>query len=103
MRDEELRALLPKEKCDTDLAEQVVALGYPAAEPIVPELLEWLQDMNWPVARVLVPFLAEIGTPLVPEIRRILKTNDEVWKHWILSCLVRSPEMVAALEQELTQ
>jgi hypothetical protein len=102
MSDEEIRALIPKTKSDLDRAAEVVARGYPAVAPILPELVEWLQDYNWPVAHILAPFLASIGNPLLPEIRRVLKTQDQVWKYWLLTCLVKTPELTAAL-RELTQ
>lgn len=103
MSDDDVRALLPTSKIDTDRAEQIVARGYPAVAPIIPELLEWLQDINWPVAQVLQPFLASIGAPLIPEIRRVLETDDHLWKYWLLSCLARTPEMASALRADLTR
>ena len=44
-----LRALIPRNKHDLRRARVLVALGYPAVAPVLPELLEWLQDLNWPV------------------------------------------------------
>ena len=79
-----LRELLPHEKGDTERAEAIVALGYPAVAPILPDLIEWLQDCNWPVAHVLSPFLAQIGLPLLPPVRAVLATNDYQWKYWVL-------------------
>jgi hypothetical protein len=99
---DDIRTLIPKDKFDTGRAEQVVAAGYPAIEPILPELLEWIQDCNWPVARILAPFLGTIGAPLIPYIRKILATDDTMWKYWTLSYLVQgSPDVVAALRDDL--
>ncbi|HKG48077.1 MAG TPA: DUF5071 domain-containing protein [Pyrinomonadaceae bacterium] len=98
----DIRTLIPQNKFDTDRAEQAVAAGYPAVEPILPELLEWIQDSNWPVARVLAPFLGSIGTPLIPHIRKILATDDTVWKYWTLTYLVQgSRDVAAALREDL--
>jgi len=98
----DIRTLIPQTKFDTERAEQAVAAGYPAVEPILPELLEWIQDCNWPVARVLAPFLGTIGAPLIPHIRKILATDDTMWKYWTLTYLVRnSPDVVAALREDL--
>ena len=98
----DLVALLPRDKMDTERAEAVIALGFPAVEPILPALLEWIQDMNWPVAEVLQPFLADIGSPLLPHVRRILETDDDVWKYWVLRCIVaESPELRAMLVDDL--
>jgi Domain of unknown function (DUF5071) len=98
----DIRTLIPQNKFDTERATQAVASGYPAVEPILPELLEWIQDCNWPVARVLAPFLGSIGTPLIPHIRRILASDDTLWKYWTLTRLVRdSPDVVVALREDL--
>jgi hypothetical protein len=89
---------------DIERAEAAVAAGYPAVEPILFELLEWLQDLNWPVAQVIAPFLATIGSPLVSPIRRILQTDDEIWKRWILTEIVeKSAELASAFRDELAR
>ena len=98
----DIRTLIPQNKFDTDRAEQAVAAGYPAVEPILPELVEWIQDSNWPVARVLAPFLGSIGTPLIPHIKKIMASDDNIWKYWTLTYLVQdSPEVAAALRDDL--
>jgi hypothetical protein len=95
-------SLLPSGKMETDKAEAIVALGYPKVGPILPALLEWMQDMNWPVARVLQPFLVGIGAPLAPHIRCVLGTNDEIWKYWVLRCIVaESTDLAQILRPEL--
>ena len=98
----DIRTLIPQNKFDTERANQVVAAGYPAIEPILPDLLEWIQDCNWPVAQVLAPFLGTIGAPLIPHIRKILATDDNMWKYWALTYLVQnSPDVAAELREEL--
>ena len=83
-------------------ARAAVAAGYPAVDPILPELLEWLQDCNWPVSHILAPFLTSIGSPLIPHIRRILDTDDEIWKYWMISVIMRdSFELASAFRDEL--
>lgn len=98
----DLAALVPTHKLDTEKVRAIVALGYPAVAPIIPRLLEWMQDLNWPVALELRPFLASIGAPLAPDVRRILETDDETWKLWILGTIVaESAELTALLRPEL--
>jgi len=95
-------ALVPAHKLDIARAEAAVAAGYPAVAPLLPALLEWLQDMNWPVAQVLAPFLAGIGAPLETEIRVILGTTDFVWKYWIIqNVIAESPELRHLFRSEL--
>ena len=98
----DVKSLIPRSKMDTERAEAAVAAGYPTVAPILPELLEWLQDMNWLVAGVLAPFLASIGSPLIPHIRNIFTTDDEIWKYWIMSRIMReSREVAEAFRGEL--
>jgi len=85
-----LRDLVPTDKSDLERASAAVEAGYPAVAPVLRELVEWLQDYNWPVARVLVPFLQSIGAPLVPHIWRVLRSDDDVWKYWVISLLIPS-------------
>lgn len=77
--------LLPVDKHDLPKAEAIVALGYPAVEELLPALLAWMQDPNWPVAKVLMPFLAGIGEPLAPHLCAIFESDDDVWKYWVLT------------------
>lgn len=86
------------DKFDTRAAETIVAAGNAAP----PELLEWVQDLNWPVAKVLAPFLASAGSNVVPGIRQIFVSNDDTWK-WnvVVGVVARSSELIALLRPEL--
>lgn len=95
---EGLQHLIPVHKFDIERAEAAVDAGYPAVSPILDELVAWLQDANWPVARVLVPFLKSIGAPLVPHVRRVLATDDVVWKYFVIETLIPSIPIDAATE-----
>ncbi|MFZ6749052.1 DUF5071 domain-containing protein [Undibacterium sp. Ren11W] len=79
---------LPVDKHDTARAEALVALGYPAISPVLPDLLECIQDGNWPVARVILPFLKNVGAPLASHVRTIFQGNDDTWKYFVLYFLV---------------
>lgn len=100
----DLRALIPQYKLETDKAEALIALGYPAVTPVLPELLECVQDRNWPIAQTLLPFLIGIGAPLVPYIRSILNNEDYWWQYNVLLGIVfYSPELAHVLRPELEQ
>jgi Domain of unknown function (DUF5071) len=99
---DELRDLMPITKLDTEKAEAIVALGFPMVEPILDDILVWLQDTNWPVAKVFEPFLVRIGAPLTPHIQTILKTDDDVWKYWIVQNVIgESAELTQIFKAEL--
>lgn len=100
----DLLAMIPKNKADSQAVQRAVHAGYPAVKPILPVLLTWLQDYNWPVAQELTPFLASIGAPLKEPVIAVLKTDDIIWKYWVLSLVVNTPDMrlATALHQELS-
>jgi hypothetical protein len=104
MLDPEFAEVLPRNKLDLERAERAVALGYPGIAPVVPQLLEWLQDVNWPVAHVLQPMLASIGSPISNDVRAILVGQDFVWSQWILECVVfYSDELFHDLRPEIAR
>lgn len=95
---------LPQSKSDVACAQEIVGLGYPAVEGVIPQLLEWIQDLNWPVASVFAPFLAKIGLPLLPHVRSVLATDDATWKYSLIVAVVKdAPELAEALRPELTR
>ncbi|CAB3869496.1 DUF5071 domain-containing protein [Achromobacter deleyi] len=95
---------VPTDKHDLLGAEIIVASGYPAVHAQLPALLVWMQDINWPVARVLAPFLASIGAPLADHVRTILASDDPIWTYNVLAYLVRaSAPLAVAVEPQLTR
>lgn len=88
-----LRALLPQDKMDIEAVEKITDYGYPTIEPILPLLIEWMQDFNWPVAQALAPFLAGIGPQLKSSVLDVLKTQDAIWIYWVVSKLVNTTDL----------
>ena len=86
---------IPKDKHDLDAVANATALGYPAIDPILPQLLEWLQDGNWSVAGKVMTLLAKAGPEISRHLSAILNSDDDFWKYWILD----SP-ITDALSQE---
>jgi hypothetical protein len=80
-------SFVPASKFDLDAVARARAAGYPEIGPVLPALLEWLQDGNWPVAGALVDVLALVGTPIGPHIVGILRGSDDIWKYWVLTML----------------
>ena len=97
-------SLIPRSKFDLEAANRIVNAGYPAVKPVLSELLEWLQDYNWPVAKVLAPFLAGIGSPLIAHIDHVFSTSDDTWKYWMIVCLIsRNDDLFAHYKPKLIQ
>ncbi len=99
--------LIPRSKSDLARAKAAEAAGYPAVAPVMAELVEWLQDGNWPVAHVLGPFLRGVGA--VPELVRsvsdVLDSDDDIWKYWVLEAVVSGwePTGLGLLQVQLTR
>lgn len=81
----DLNNLLPKDKCDLLPAYRLEDCTYSEIEPIIPQLMEWLQDMNWPVSRIIAHNLLRFQDKLENEILFVLNTNDGMWKYWVVS------------------
>ena len=93
---------LPRDKHDTGNAQALTALPWEEIRPAMPQILEWVQDANWPVAAILLPFLAGIGPRLAPYLKTVLASDDEQWKYVVLLGIVRhSPGLAAAVDGEL--
>lgn len=85
----DIKKLIPKHKDDQEVIAGLKKLSFEQLEPIIPELLVWLQDTNWPIARPVADILEPFADRIVPEIIKILKTNDGEWKRRILMSLAR--------------
>jgi hypothetical protein len=63
-------------------------IGYPGVKSIIPELLEWIQDMNWPGAQEIADLLITVDDEIVPYVKKVLKSGDGIWIIWLLSEVV---------------
>ncbi len=79
-----LKNLIPKHKDDTETAEKLFEYSYEEVRSIIPELLAWIQDMNWPVSRPMADYLVSMSEYLTKDLMKILNGNDEVWKYWCI-------------------
>ena len=93
--DKELELLLPRDKYDTRNAMALVTLGWHKVECVAPQILEWLQDINWPVASIFRPFLVDAGARLAPFIRPIFAADDAIWTFNILQAVVSQSSALA--------
>jgi hypothetical protein len=80
----DVRDLIPKNKHDHEVIDDLKKLSFEQLQPIVPDLLEWLQDMNWPIARPVADILKPFADKIAPDIIKIFKTDDGIWKMWVL-------------------
>ncbi len=104
-----LQGYIPQSKHDTHLIEELSRHAYPYYRPILKGLFEWIQDINWPVARRIVPLLVNAGTDVIPVVREILDSGDTLWIYWTLNMilddfrLTDAATIIQALQPQLCQ
>jgi len=98
-----VQSCIPKDKHDVSAVDRARATGFPSFNEAIPELLVWIQDLNWPVAEPVASVLQNAGPEIAPHIRKILAGRDAVWKYWTIVLVVArsTPEVVRELLGEL--
>lgn len=92
-----LHGAVPASKDDVAAVEQLTTLGYPAAQPVLYDVMKWIRQPSWPVAKPILEFLVRIGSALAPEVHRVLGSRDDLWKAVVLREIVSrwpAPEVV---------
>ncbi|MEM0947158.1 MAG: DUF5071 domain-containing protein [Pseudomonadota bacterium] len=87
----DLSHCIPTGKFDVAAVQRAAQIGLPGINPILGDLLEWLQDYNWPVASAIHDLLKDAGPEIVPHIEAILSSDDEIWKYWVLALVEDLP------------
>jgi Domain of unknown function (DUF5071) len=93
---------IPRDKFDLDAVDAIAAAPEEAA-PLIPELLGWMLDHNWPVAQALAPVIPQLGPAVGPALLDVLQGDDETGKWHVLSALLPrlTPEQFAVVEREV--
>lgn len=84
------QGLIPKDKFDIDAVKRLsLATPEQVSAAAIP-ILEWIADMNWPVALKIIHVLPKFHKELIASIEQILANpkNDIIWKYWIISQLL---------------
>lgn len=99
-----VRELIPQHKMDHEKTARLKKVEKDHLISIIPELMKWLQDGNWPVFPEVRDILIPLDRALLPSIKYVLGTNDGDWKYFVLSGLVSqlSRETIEELKQELS-
>lgn len=84
--------LLPQNKTDDEFITRLHQLPEAELLPLLPELMEWLEDLNWPVAGPVWGFLLPYVAHLEPAIGEVLMGYDSAWKRHLLR-LVEASEL----------
>lgn len=79
---------IPSSKSDLDACIILATASNEEIEPHLYELVEWLQDSNWPVVPNVIDRLESVGEELSPVLISVLKGDDQNWKYYLLSGLM---------------
>ena len=82
--------MLPKDKADLAAVEELASASPAEVVALLPALLTWLRDANWPVARPIAEVLRGHPLELIDPVNAILRGDDEVWKYWVIVELLLS-------------
>jgi hypothetical protein len=87
---EDVRKLLPKDKFDLSTTEELMQLDDDEIEAIIPDLLIWIQDMNWPVSQLIALVLIVHRKLTEKYLLDLLKPEqrDNIWKYNIITQLL---------------
>ena len=88
MESKKAKDYLPKNKFDQQSLCGIDKLSNEEIQPIIYELLTWLQDYNWPVADKVLQVLRKREILVFPYLANILAGDDIMWKIWIMELLV---------------
>lgn len=86
--------MIPKDKADVEFITELSKHDIKETKEIVPELLKWLQDFNWPVAEHVADYLSKYSNDIDDDIISVLNGSDGVWKYWIVFTLVLHSEVI---------
>ncbi|ASR45360.1 hypothetical protein B4V02_00870 [Paenibacillus kribbensis] len=80
---------IPRHKSDFNNINQLKRLEKEQIRPIIAELFTWLKDSNWPISSEIRNILFQFDMDLVPDLKKILKSDDSNWKYFILEDFCR--------------
>jgi len=100
-----IRECIPEDKHDIAAIDRARLVGFPLLNQILPELLVWLRDSNWPVAVETASLLSEANVEITPHIKVVLDSEDGIWKYWTLKLVVSnlSFDVLGELRGELVR
>ncbi len=80
-----------------------MAIGFPAVEPVLPQMLDWVKTIGSPVALVMCEFFVTLSDHAVPIVQKSLRSRGDLLKYAIVTRVVtRWPASAfAALRQDL--
>lgn len=70
--------IIPENKHDISVIKNIEKASKKDIEQFLPELFEWIKDINWPVAPKLAEILVNFDELIIPFLKNIIKNPDSV-------------------------
>ncbi len=83
-----MRNIVPTHKSDLQTCHDLERATDSEVVEVIPELLKWVQDINWPVAQLVIARIRTFKEPIINPILEILESEDNVWKYHIIEHLL---------------
>ncbi|WP_028595352.1 DUF5071 domain-containing protein [Paenibacillus assamensis] len=95
-----MKDLLPRDKHDFERVNHLKHAERKELIELLPELLTWLQDMNWPISIEISEILVKIvPRETIPLVKHILNGDDDIWKEYCLRYFVMNlPSELLAID-----
>ena len=101
-----IKDLIPKHKHDSEAVNRLKEIDKELIDvsPVLDDIFEWIQNINWPVAQELCEVLPDINAEiLLPRIKMVLNSDDDSWQYacikWLIPNLSR--ENIELIKPEL--
>ena len=87
---EKCKELIPKSKFDDKNIDKILELNDEQFKYIALDLLEWIQDINWPISNKIINVLSLRQNIIDEYIIKLLKkeNEDNIWKYNIILYLI---------------
>jgi Domain of unknown function (DUF5071) len=80
--------IVPIEKDDQLALHNLRAASKEQVLAVADDLLEWLEDGNWPVSLPIGKVLSQHVDDITPNLVQILRSYDSLWKYWCIRFLL---------------
>ncbi|WP_069997330.1 DUF5071 domain-containing protein [Cellulosilyticum sp. I15G10I2] len=67
---------IPKHKFDFEAVEKIRNADEVSIQPYLQQIFEWVEDINWPVAKELVKVLVKFDTLIIPFLKDLIQKPD---------------------------
>jgi hypothetical protein len=80
--------LVPSSKDDLDAINALANASEQDIIAVADELLEWLQDGNWPVSYPVGVILSRYVNKLSDKLVSVFRSYDSIWKYWCIKFII---------------